>query len=233
MATAPESAPRTVPQGEAASAGPLRLDRLAAADAVREPFGFVVVPDFLSPETVAAVNRDYPKIEIPGNQDLEAVQYGPAFAEVVAAIEGPAMAAALGDKLEVDLTRSETTVTVRALCEQSDGNIHTDHWSKLVTAIVYFNEDWSADEGQLRLLRSATDIEDYVAQVPPRGGTLLAFRRTPNSYHGHKRFVGPRRMVQTSWLRSGALARSSQRLARFATRSGKRVARGLRGLTGS
>ena len=79
---------------------------------------------------------------------------------------------------------------MRKFCESSDGNIHTDHKSKVITVLVYFNTDWDEQAGQLRLLRSRTDIEDYAAEVPPAGGTLLAFRRTRNSWHGHKRFVG-------------------------------------------
>ena len=43
--------------------------------------------------------------------------------------------------------------------------------------LVYFNTDWDEQAGQLRLLRSRTDIEDYAAEVPPAGGTLLVFRR--------------------------------------------------------
>jgi len=47
----------------------------------------------------------------------------------------------------------------------------------------------------LRLLRSPTDLDDVILEVPPQQGTLLAFRRSHNSYHGHKQFSGPRRVI--------------------------------------
>jgi hypothetical protein len=56
------------------------------------------------------------------------------------------------------------------------------------------------------VLRSATDLDDYVAEVPPVEGTLLAFRRGEASFHGHKPFVGPRRVVQLNWVRDEGTA---------------------------
>ena len=62
------------------------------------------------------------------------------------------------------------------------------------------------------MLRSATDLEDVVAEVPPLEGTLLAFRRSDNSFHGHKSFVGPRRVIQLNWVTSqGVLWRETLR----------------------
>jgi hypothetical protein len=39
-----------------------------------------------------------------------------------------------------------------------------------------------------------------VAEVPPVEGTLLAFRRSDKSYHGHKSFEGERRAIQLNWV---------------------------------
>jgi SM-20-related protein len=61
--------------------------------------------------------------------------------------------------------------------------------------------------------------------VPPAGGTLLVFRRTPVSWHGHKRFVGERRMLQLNFIRNNRLARYTQQAARFSTRMMKQIAR--------
>ena len=63
------------------------------------------------------------------------------------------------------------------------------------------------------------------AEVPPAGGTLLVFRRTRVSWHGHKRFVGERRMLQLNFIRNSRMARYTQQAARFSTRMGKRLAR--------
>jgi SM-20-related protein len=38
----------------------------------------------------------------------------------------------------------------------------------------------------------------------------LAFRRSNNSWHGHKPFSGPRRVIQFNWVTSGAVVRREQ-----------------------
>jgi hypothetical protein len=57
------------------------------------------------------------------------------------------------------------------------------------------------------MVRSPSDLEDYAAEVVPAGGTLLAFRRTDDSFHGHKPFVGVRRILQLSYTKGGDTAR--------------------------
>ena len=90
--------------------------------------------------------------------------------------------------------------TVRGRCQQKDGRIHTDSKSKIITVLIYLNPQWENAAGRLRLLRGPDDIEDYAAEVPPDEGTLLAFRRSENSFHGHKTFVGERRVIQFNWV---------------------------------
>jgi hypothetical protein len=140
-------------------------------------------------------------------------------------MRAPEFATALGDRFDMELASLPTTVTVRKFCERTDGNIHTDHKSKVITVLVYFNKEWDHEDGQLRMLRSKTDIEDYAAQVTPLGGTLLAFRRTDHSWHGHTRFVGERRMVQLNYLDESPLAVAAQRISRFGTHFMKNVLR--------
>ena len=173
----------------------------------RDPFDYLIVPSFLRPAALAALNRDFPPIEGPSNFTPERLTYGPAFAALIDALRGRAFAAHVERKFELDLSGCETTIGIRRFCEATDGNIHTDHKSKLITVLLYFNPDWPHASGRLRMLRSATDLEDYAAEVVPAGGTLLAFRRTDNSFHGHKPFVGERRMLQLSYTRGGDAAR--------------------------
>ena len=56
------------------------------------------------------------------------------------------------------------------------------------------------------MLRGADDLENYAAEVPPVEGTLLAFRRSESSFHGHKPFIGRRRVVQLNWVRDEGVA---------------------------
>jgi SM-20-related protein len=200
----------------------------AALDAIplnRDPFDYLVVPGFLTAEGLSAVNRDYPEIGTAGNKDLESLHYGPGFRALIEELNSPEFVRRIAAKFGINLDSTITTITVRKFCEASDGNIHTDHWSKLITVLVYFNTDWADTGGQLRLLRSATDIENYAAEVAPIGGTLLAFRRSDRSWHGHKQFVGERRMLQMNFVKPSRMARYTQQIDRLSTRVMKRIAR--------
>lgn len=201
---------------------------LAAFDATplqRDPFDFVIVPGFLKAEALQAINRDFPLLTDPGNYKPEETHYGATFRGLLDELNAPAVSAHFASKFGVDLDAAPTTITIRKYCESSDGNIHTDHWSKIVTLLIYFNERWPHEGGRLRLLRSLNDLENYAVEVLPQAGTLLAFRRSAHSFHGHKRFEGERRMLQMSWVRRSPLAQSTQRLARTSTRLMKRVLR--------
>ena len=46
-----------------------------------------------------------------------------------------------------------------------------------------------------------------IAEVPPESGTLIAFRRSDKSFHGHEPFVGVRRYVMINWMASTFAAR--------------------------
>ncbi len=201
----------------------INLDSVRNASMQTEPFDYMVVPNFIDPATLASINADYPAIDSAANHALEGLSYGPAFAQLMEEIRGTELAEVLGERFDMALSPLPTTVTVRKFCERTDGNIHTDHRSKVITVLVYFNEEWDHEDGQLRLLRSGKNIEDYAAQVPPLGGTLLAFRRTDHSWHGHTQFVGERRMVQLNYLDQSPLAVAAQRVSRFGTHFMKNV----------
>ncbi len=61
-----------------------------------------------------------------------------------------------------------TVTTVRGRCDLSDGKIHTDSKSKIITVLLYMNETWEQADGRLRLLRSATDLNGIIVEVPAR-----------------------------------------------------------------
>jgi hypothetical protein len=164
------------------------------------PFEHVVVKDFIGTDAISEINRDYPEIDDPKNFPVDDLSYGPGFEQFLKELKSDEVREAVAQKFGVDLTGKPVQITVRRLCEANDGKIHTDSRTKIISALVYFNEEWPHEGGQLRLLRSDSDMEDYAVEVPPTAGTLLAFRRCDHSYHGHKAFDGERRMVQISWV---------------------------------
>jgi len=207
----------------------LNLNAFKNATLQQDPFDFLIADGMLSASDLEVLNRDYPAIDIPANLDPEDLDYGSSFQQLLDEVDSPAFQSAVENKFGINLEQTIKTITVRKYSEMSDGNIHTDHPSKIMTVLIYFNRHWIQEGGKLRMLRSKTDIEDYAAEATPIGGTLLAFRRSNNSYHGYKCFEGERRMLQINWVKAGRLARHAQQLARFGTHAGKRLLRMARG----
>ncbi len=184
----------------------LDIEALEAAPLATEPFDYLILRDFVRAEQAAAISRDYPDIQKPGSFTLEDVEVGGALAGLIDELDGPAFRAAIERKFKLDLSSSPTLFTVRGLCGPDDGQIHTDSKTKIITVLLYLNEAWAPDGGRLRLLRGGDDLDDVVAELPPEFGTLLVFRRSENSWHGHKPFAGPRRVVQMNWVTSNRVA---------------------------
>ena len=93
--------------------------------------------------------------------------------------------------------------TIRKLSQSKDGRIHTDGPSKVMTLLIYMNDEWDAGgSGRLRVLYNGDNFEPYAAEVPPTMGTVFAFLRADNSWHGHEPFAGERRVVQVAWVTS-------------------------------
>ena len=178
----------------------LNLSALAAATVAQDPYPFVILPDFLSKDDLAAVSRDFPKIDIAGLFPPEELRYGPAFAQLLEQLYGDRLRRLIGEKFGIDLIGRPTFLTVRTHARARDGQIHKDSRFKMLTVLLYLNDSWAADGGRLRVLRSPSDIEDYVAEVPPDGGSCFIFRCTDNAWHGHKPFQGARRCVQMNYV---------------------------------
>lgn len=184
----------------------LDLEAFARTTLTTSPFKHLVVENFIRDTCASDIMRDFPAIEHAGLLPVEAVSSGPTFHQLIQDLTSPTVTAAFSEKFGIDLTGRPMMVTLRGRAQEKDGRIHTDSEAKLVTALLYFNEDWQAQGGRLRLLRSATDLNDMIAEVPPALGTLVAFQRSDNSYHGHEPYVGVRRYVMINWMASGLAA---------------------------
>jgi SM-20-related protein len=182
-----------------------------AAPLQRDPYDYLVVPEFIKPEALDAINQDYPSLPGPGSHPIENTEYGAAFAEFWTEVTSPGFRARFAEKFGIDLEGSPVMATVREFCEESDGHIHTDSKTKIITVLFYFNKVWPHEGGRLRILRSADDLADYADEVVPERGTMLAFRRSGTSFHGHRPFVGERRIMQMHWVDAKRIARNERK----------------------
>jgi SM-20-related protein len=188
----------------------LDLERFRNTPLTSEPFQFLIVPEFVRAEARVAIDKDYPEVARPGSFPLREVTYGPGFATLIEQLRSDEFRQAFEEKFNVDLANRPDMITVRGLCSEKDGKIHTDSETKIITILIYMNPAWEPSGGRLRLLRSANNLDDVILEVPPTEGTLLAFRRSNNSWHGHKPVAGPRRVIQFNWVTSEAVVRREQ-----------------------
>lgn len=213
---------------------PLLSDSSLDSDDTRvfaSPFAFLVAHNQLPEAQYAALHADFPHYRGAGFFPYDPADCGAHVRELVADLTAPTFADRIGQHLGVpDLGRYPTLVTLCRSLNKRHGTIHTDSRSKVVTALLYLNRDWPPiSEGCLRFLDRIDDVDALVApEVRPLYGTLAAFRRADNSFHGHLPYEGERRVIQVAWLTSeeekrrktqrGRLSRLIKRLAGFLDR---------------
>lgn len=187
--------------------GLIDLARLRDAPLRRDPFDFVVVEDFLAAGSVGALVDAFPAVPNHGSYPLSTLASPPLFVNLARELEGEEMRAAIEDKFALDLADRPTMITLRGYSDGKDGGIHTDSVTKLVTVLLYMNHEWPDPAGRLRLLRGPDDLDDYVEEVPPLAGRLVAFRRGEASFHGHHAHVGKRQSIQLNWVTDARVVR--------------------------
>lgn len=179
----------------------LRVETLFSTPLVTDPFEYLIVREFLPAELRPALEKEFPKIDKPGVFPVQSLRYGPLFAFLLEELQAPSLRNAVARKFSVPLEGKPVLLTVRGRCGRRDGQVHTDSETKIMTALLYLNSRWEAEGGRLRLLRSR-DIEDVAVELAPDWGTLLLFRRSDRSFHGHRLYEGERRVLMLNWLSS-------------------------------
>jgi hypothetical protein len=206
----------------------INIDGLKASRTGREPYNFLVGDNFIQPQAVEPLKTDYPDLKEPGfftETDIADRVHG-AFAKLLEDLKSPEVSKIVSEKLDIDLVGKPKMITIRKISAAKDGRIHTDGEAKIATMLTYLNDQWDGTgAGCLRVLRNEKSFEDYVEQINPLTGTVFAFRRSDSSWHGHTPFVGERRVVQMTWLRSeadvarkekrGALSHNLKKMLRF------------------
>lgn len=186
-------------------------DAFDATPLATDPYDHIVVPGFVRPEMREAIGRDYPEISDTGSHPIETLAFGPAFEAFWKEVQSDEFRRRFEAKFGLDLRDHPMMATSREYIESTDGAIHTDSKTKVITILFYFNPEWPHRGGRLRILRSETDMEDYASEVAPLDGLMLAFRRSERSFHGHLPHEGHRRMVQIHWVDPKRIERNEKK----------------------
>ena len=164
------------------------------------PYEYVVVLDFILQDWKEKLIDAYTKVKAAGSFPLSSVSCSSEFMQLINELNSDAFRHAIEKKFLLDLEGKPTMFTVRGKCRLKDGQVHTDSESKIITVLLYMNPSWENQAaGRLRLLNS-NNIEDIKTELSPNVGTLLIFRRSDHSYHGHLPFEGTRKVIQMNWV---------------------------------
>ena len=191
----------------------LNVEAVRQAQVSHDPYHWFLGSGILKQDAVDDLRRDFPNITKPGGLTVEEVDLKGRFKTLIDELESDEFSEELSKKFGIDLTPYPRLTTIMKRSQPKYGAIHTDGPSKVMTLLVYMNDEWQADaSGRLRVLYNEKDFEPYAAEVPPTMGTVFAFLRADNSWHGHQPFVGERKVVQVAWVKDAdELARKKKR----------------------
>ena len=179
------------------------LEAIRNADLQTDPYPFFTNQNFLVPGAIDDLRRDFPDISKPGYLTVDETELHGRFTTLIEELEGPELTEELSSKFGQDLHPYPRLTTIMRHSALKHGVPHTDGASKVMTMLVYMNDAWEGDKaGRLRVLEDGEHFEPYVAEIPPTMGTVFAFLRRDNSWHGHRPFAGERRVVQVAWVTS-------------------------------
>lgn len=196
----------------------LDLQQLRVQPLTTDPFPFVVASDMLRREQIRALARDFPDMSDGGLYPADVLPLGPSMQRLVEEICSDEFRGAVEQKFGIDLRGCPPMVTLRGYSRDKDGRIHADSEDKVVSLVLYLNEEWPHRGGNLRLLRSPDDLDSTLVEIPSVAGAMVIFKVTRNGWHGHHKFVGQRRVLMVNYMVSEAARRRELKRHRFSAR---------------
>ena len=177
----------------------LNFEAVSTAPIRQDPYPYFIVERSVSDLFADEILKDFPVIEAGGSFALSEVKPGPRFNQLLEELNGDAFRNLISDKLDIDLRERPMVITLRGVSRAKDGRSHTDSKSKMATILIYFNKPWELETGKLRVLKSE-NLEDYVEEVVPNVGSMIAFKVTENCWHGYPAFEGVRQSIQINFV---------------------------------
>ena len=185
----------------------LNFELIKKAEINSEFYPFFTIRDvFLNKEDHKKIATDFPNINKGGSFPSDSVTYGESIQSLIDCLEGIEMRTILENKFQVDLKDKPVVSTFRGYSRIKDGKIHSDSKTKIITILLYLNENWDASSGLLRMLKEKDNIDNYITEIPASMGSMVAFKVTNNCWHGFIPFEGKRCSIQLNYLYREALS---------------------------
>jgi hypothetical protein len=183
----------------------LDIAAIERAQVSRDPYTHILVDNVLEAGAVPALRAEFPNITKAGFLTVDEVELKGKFKQLIDELESPELSEVMSRKMGLDLHPFPRLTTIRKISDIKAGRSHTDGAAKVMTLLVYMNDTWQDEgAGRLRVLYGPDGFEPYKLEVPPTMGTMFAFLRSDNSWHGHPPFAGERRVVQVAWVKDEA-----------------------------
>lgn len=180
----------------------LNLDNIKNSTLHKDPYPYMIVDEAVCSEFSKSIIQDLPTITVPGSVPSAQIEQESYFGKLLLALEADDFRNVLSEKFDLDLEGYPVSTTIRGLMRKKDGRIHTDSKTKVMTILLYLNESWTQDAGRLRILNNGSDMNDYVAEIPPLFGKMVVFQVTDNCWHGHTPLEGKRMSLQMNYVTS-------------------------------
>lgn len=189
----------------------IELEKLQATPVDETYFPYCQIDGFIRADKKAPLKQDFPEIQVRGSIPASKLKYGPTFQDLIDDLYSDELKNCIAEKFKVNLSQTVPLLTVRGYTDQKDGHIHIDTKSKVMTILLYLNDDWNESTGNLRLLRDNVSLENHFAEIKPTFGKLLVFKVTPNCWHGHYPFEGKRKTLQLNYVTSPDIVKKELR----------------------
>ena len=185
----------------------LNFELIKNAEINSDFYPFFTIRDvFLNEEDHKKIATDFPNINEGGSFPSNSVSYGESIQSLIDDLEGDQMRTILENKFQVDLKDKAVVSTFRGYSRIKDGKIHSDSKTKVITVLLYLNENWDESNGLLRMLKEKNNIDNYITEIPASMGSMVAFKVTNNCWHGFIPFEGKRCSIQLNYLYREALS---------------------------
>ena len=181
------------------------LDSIKSAPVEDTFFPFFSVPNCIS-DTEKSLAKEFPNLEKGGSYPSDMPGLSDKIKKLISEIVSEAMKEVLSEKFQVDLSNTEVITTLRGYSRMKDGKIHTDSKSKVLTFLLYLNEEWDNEKGLLRMLKNNFDLEDFIEEIPASFGSLVVFKVTENCWHGFHPVEGKRLSMQMNYVKKASVS---------------------------
>lgn len=183
----------------------LRLQRVLGADMRTTPFEWAFIDELFSPADAASLAHTFPTdhfatiAAVGGEKDYRyearsLVRFGtsdvthaeclsPAWQRLANDLASPAYRSALGALTGRDLSDCPLEVNVSHYGRDALLGAHTDLPDKVLTQVLYFNDEWNPEHGGTLAIQSSREAADDDVIVTPLVGHSVVLVRSSHSWH--------------------------------------------------